>query len=57
MCLPLKMMTALSLIALTAACVPSGGNRVDTVGEIEATTDTSLSNQTVPGPGGAQVRP
>ena len=57
MTLPLKTMAAVSLIAMTAACVPAGNNRVDSVGEIEATTDTALGGQNVPGPAGAPVRP
>ena len=53
----LKMLTALSLTAVIAGCQAAGNNRVDTVGEIEATTDTAISGETVPGPGGTQVQP
>ena len=57
MTLPLNIMTTLALVALAAGCVPAGNNRVDTVGEIEATTDTALGGQNIPGPGGAPIRP
>ncbi len=53
----LKMLTALSLTVLIAGCQAGGNNRVDTLGEIEATTDTAIQGQTVPGPGGSQVQP
>jgi hypothetical protein len=54
---PIKILTALSLTALIAGCQAGGNDRVDTVGEIEATTDTAIQGRTVPGPGGAQVQP
>lgn len=52
-----KSLTALSLVAALAACNGAGNNRVDTIGEVEATTDTAITGSTVPGPGGTQVQP
>ncbi|MEM9796701.1 MAG: hypothetical protein AAF919_09440 [Pseudomonadota bacterium] len=45
----------LILMALTA-CVGQN-NRVDTIAEIEATTNTVLQGRWITGPGGVQVRP
>ncbi|MDB2407123.1 hypothetical protein N9W17_01145 [Jannaschia sp.] len=39
---PLKLLTALPLIALTAGCVAGGNDVVNTPAEIEATTDTDI---------------
>ena len=52
-----KLLTAASLAALVAGCQAGGNDRVDTIGEIEATTDTAIGGQTIPGPGGVQVQP
>jgi hypothetical protein len=44
----LKLMTALPLVALLAACV-GGGGQVDTASEIEATLDQDIDNDgTIP---------
>ncbi|CTQ33366.1 hypothetical protein [Jannaschia rubra] len=54
----LKLLTALSLTAIVAGCQAGGDNRVETIGEIEATTDTAIAGDTVPAVGGAtQVQP
>ena len=58
MTIPAKLIAALPILALCAACVPAGGNdRVDTVGEVEATTDTTITGNTVPGNTGVPTRP
>ncbi len=57
MTISIKLLTAVSLAAFVAACQAGGNDRVDTIGEIEATTDSTIQGQTVPGPGGTQVQP
>ena len=42
MTVSLKLLTALSLIALTAGCVAGGNNRVDTPFEVEQTLDSDI---------------
>ncbi len=42
MTLPLKLLTALPLVALAAACVPGGNDVVDTPAEVEATVDQDI---------------
>ncbi|WP_167766911.1 hypothetical protein [Jannaschia formosa] len=52
---PLKLLTALPLIALTAGCVAGGNDVVNTPSEIEATTDQDIdSDGTIP-QGGIEV--
>ncbi|MCK0168138.1 hypothetical protein MWU52_11290 [Jannaschia sp. S6380] len=55
MSLPLKMLTALPLIALTAGCVAGGNDRVDTLSEIEATTDDDIDGDGTVPQGGVEV--
>ena len=53
-----KFVATLPLLALIAACVPAGGNdQVNTISEIEETTDTAISGPTVPGTAGVQTQP
>ncbi|WP_308916045.1 hypothetical protein [Jannaschia sp. LMIT008] len=43
----MKAILTLPLIAMIAACVPSGNNRVDTPQEIEATTDQDVDGDLI----------
>lgn len=51
----IKTMTALSLISLAAACVPAMNDRVDTLDEIEATTDQDIDGDGTVPQGGVAV--
>jgi hypothetical protein len=56
MTLPLKLLTALPLVALMAGCVASGDNRVDSVEDIEQVIDDDIDGDgSVPSPTGAEI--
>ena len=51
----LKLLIPMTIVALTAGCVASGNNRVDTVSEIEATTDSDIDGDGTVPQGGVAV--
>ena len=53
--MPIKFLAALPLLALAAACVPAGNDRVDTAAEIEATTDQDIDGDGTVPQGGVPV--